>query len=60
MIESDNDQLSVGLKAQLLGHCIGIDEVRVRIAVRVWKFQAFLASAKVALKNCEDHTHSKQ
>lgn len=40
MIESYNE-LPVGLKAQLLGHGIGIDEIRVQLPVRAWNFQAF-------------------
>ena len=55
MVEPHNDQLPVGLIIQLLGHCNGIAEARVRISV-----QAFLATAKVAQKNCEDHTHTQQ
>ena len=46
------DQLPVGLMAQLVEHWIDNAEVRVRIPVQAWIFQAFLAAAQVALK-CE-------
>lgn len=34
MINSHNDQLSVGLIAQLIEHCTGIIEVRVQVLFR--------------------------
>ena len=56
MIESDN-ALPVGLKAQLLRHGIGIDNYL--FGPEIFR-PSSLAIAKVALKNFEDHTHSKQ
>ena len=45
LIDPHNDQLSVGLIAQLIEHCTGILEVKVRIRVQAWIFQAFLVAA---------------
>ena len=45
VIDPHNDLLPVGLTAQLGEHCTGIAEVRVRIPVQAWIFQAFLAAA---------------
>ena len=52
IIHPINKLLPVGLIAQLVEHCNGIAEVRVRIPV-----QAFLAAAKAGLK-CDDEIHS--
>ena len=40
-----NNQLPIGLATQLFEHCTNIPEVRVRIAVQAWIFQAFVATA---------------
>ena len=53
IIGPNNKQLPLGLISQLADECTGIREFRVRIPV-----QAFLATAKVRLINCEDHIHS--
>ena len=50
MIDPQNDQLPVGLIAQLVEHCTGIAEVKVRIPIQEWIFQAFVAAALAALK----------
>ena len=49
IIDPHDDQLPVGLIAQLVEHCIDNAEVRVRIPVQAWIFQAFVAAAQVAL-----------
>ena len=41
----DNNQLSDGLKAQLVKHCTGVAGVRVRVAVEAWIFQVFFTAA---------------
>ena len=36
-----NDLLPVGLVAQLVEHCAGIAEVRIRIPLQAWIFRSF-------------------
>ena len=45
IIDPHNHLLPVGLIVQLVEHCTGILEVKVRIPVQAWNFQAFLAAA---------------
>ena len=61
IIDPHNNQLQVGMIAQLVEHYTGIAEVRASNLFQAWTFLAFLAIAWVALqkkkkKDREDHT----
>ena len=53
-IDPQDNRTPIGLIAKLAEHCIGIAEVRVRIPVQA----SFIATAGVALRNCEEQTNS--
>ena len=54
----NNDQLSVGLIAQLVEHWTKISVVRARIAIQTWIFFGRAHYCLSITKNCEDNSHS--